>query len=510
MPIATEAVKRIIEVATRHAARRGAVEVTPLDVLMAVLGEESRGSFLLLEGGLIQEQVEAVWASQQDEGSAGGDDVLVIEPRHSKAVDAIFEAARRFATDEGRYAELGSEHVVLGIAEIPSPARELLRRWDISPESLRGMETLAQDAPVVSIPADFDLNLNSPALERREIIRALDAAANRAAEGLRVVEDYTRFVLNDRHLTQQFKNLRHEVQRGLAGIPARERLAARESRGDVGATIANPAAEKRRGKDAVIVASCHRAQEALRSLEEFSRLIEPGWGGHFESLRYQLYTLEKVLNITESSRTRLESRNLYLLLTRDQCVRGVEEVIRAGAIGGVGIVQVREKRLEDRELLDYLRIVRGITRECDVLLIVNDRPDLAVLCDADGVHVGQEELCVAEVRRIVGGELLVGVSTHDLQQAREAVMNGADYLGVGPVFPSSTKSFLEFAGLSFVKEVANELAIPWYAIGGINEANIAELRAAGADRIAVSAAIAGNADPMVAASQLRDALAQPR
>lgn len=510
MPIATEAVKRIIEVATRHAARRGAGEVTPLDVLMAVLEEESRGSFLLIEGGLVREQVEAVWETQPAAGSDEGEDFLAIEPRHSLMVDAIFEAARRFATDEGRYAELGSEHVVLGIAEIPSPARDLLRRWDISPESLRKMETMARDEPLGSIPADFDLNLSTPTLERREIVRALDAAANRAAEGLRVVEDYTRFVLNDRHLTQRFKSLRHEVQKGLAGIPAGERLAARESRGDVGATITNPTAENRRGKDAVVTANCHRAQEALRSLEEFSRLIDPAWGGHFERLRYQLYTLEKVLGITESAGARLGSRNLYLLLTRGQCVAGVEEVIRAAAIGGVGIVQVREKEMQDRELLDYLRMIREITRDCDVLLIVNDRPDLAVLCDADGVHVGQEELRVAEARRIVGSEILVGVSTHDLEQAREAVMDGADYLGVGPVFPSSTKQFAEFAGLKFVAEVAREVALPWYAIGGINETNIGELRAAGAERIAVSAAIAGNADPLGAASRLRDALVPKR
>jgi thiamine-phosphate pyrophosphorylase len=134
---------------------------------------------------------------------------------------------------------------------------------------------------------------------------------------------------------------------------------------------------------------------------------------------------------------------------------------------------------------------------------MNDRPDLAVLTDADGVHVGQEELSVRDARRIVGPGRLVGVSTHTIEQARQAVLDGADYIGVGPVFPSQTKQFGSFAGLQFVREAAGEITLPAFAIGGITTENVAEVLAAGATRIAVSAAICAAEDPGEAARELR-------
>ncbi len=136
------------------------------------------------------------------------------------------------------------------------------------------------------------------------------------------------------------------------------------------------------------------------------------------------------------------------------------------------------------------------------LLIVNDRPDLAVLCGADGVHVGQDELTVRDARRIVGANRLVGVSTHSIEQARAAVLDGADYLGVGPVFVSQTKSFDALAGLEFVSQAAAEIGLPWYAIGGISPQNVREVCDAGATRVAVSSVICTARDPQVVASSL--------
>ncbi len=148
------------------------------------------------------------------------------------------------------------------------------------------------------------------------------------------------------------------------------------------------------------------------------------------------------------------------------------------------------------------RLVREWTRAAGTLFIVNDRPDLAVLADADGVHLGQDDLPVSAARRIVGSRALIGVSTHTIEQARQAVNDGADYLGVGPVFPSKTKEFEEFAGLDFVRQVAAEIRIPWYPIGGISLENLAEVQAAGATRVAVSSAVCGADDPAAAAREL--------
>jgi thiamine-phosphate pyrophosphorylase len=133
---------------------------------------------------------------------------------------------------------------------------------------------------------------------------------------------------------------------------------------------------------------------------------------------------------------------------------------------------------------------------------MNDRPDLAVLAEADGVHVGQDELPVHAARQIVGPERLVGVSTHTIEQARRAVVDGADYLGVGPVFPSETKPFEHFAGLEFVEAVAAEITRPWFAIGGIDASNVELVRDAGATRVAVSGSIASAGNPTQAAQEL--------
>jgi thiamine-phosphate pyrophosphorylase len=126
---------------------------------------------------------------------------------------------------------------------------------------------------------------------------------------------------------------------------------------------------------------------------------------------------------------------------------------------------------------------------------VNDRPDIAVLSQADGVHVGQEELEVRDARRIIGPDRLVGVSTHSIEQACQAVSDGADYIGCGPTFPSGTKDFDHFPGLDFLRQVAAEISLPAFAIGGITLDNLSQVLHTGFARIAVSGAITNSADP---------------
>ena len=380
-----------------------------------------------------------------------------------------------------------------------------------------------------------------------ETYRILDAAANRASEGLRVVEDYARFGLNDAHLSRLLKECRHELAAALRGISPAQRLAARDTLGDVGTSIGTAAEYQRGSVEDVACASVKRVQEALRTLEEFSKLIGDGdsrCGLHtptrsvseddaapasnigtslvdppsltlrvgvgttssaarrFEQLRYRLYTAEKAVLRTRFSRERLFDQRLYLLVTASACPAGCESVIRAAMAAGVTLLQMREKTLPDRELVAQARRLRAWTRDADALLVVNDRPDIAVLAEADGVHIGQDELTVSEARRIVGPERLIGVSTHTIEQARQAVLDGADYLGVGPTFPSGTKSFESFAGLEFIRQVAAEITLPWFAIGGIDAKNLATVLDAGASRIAVSGAILTATDPCAAAAEL--------
>lgn len=339
-----------------------------------------------------------------------------------------------------------------------------------------------------------------------EIWRILDAAANRAGEGLRVIEEFARFALNDAHLSRLLKECRHDLVAALAVIPESNRLAARDTLGDVGTAIGTSSEYTRLTPLDVARASFKRVQEALRTLEEYGKLIDSTIAQRIEQLRYRLYTAEKAVLRTANLSERLHDRVLYLLVTSQSCASGLEPTIRGALAAGVGIIQVREKQMPDRELLEYARRVRQLTQGYGALLIMNDRPDLAVLADADGVHVGQDELTVRDARRIVGPDRLVGVSTHSIEQARQAVLDGADYLGVGPTFPSHTKSFNEFAGLEFVKQVAAEISLPWFAIGGIGAENIAAVIDVGATRVAVSNAICGAADPGQAAASLVQSL----
>ena len=178
----------------------------------------------------------------------------------------------------------------------------------------------------------------------------------------------------------------------------------------------------------------------------------------------------------------------------------LETFLEAAVRGGVDIVQIREKSLPDGELLPVLQNAREVTRRLGVPLVVNDRPDLARLAEADFVHVGQEDLPVAAAR-IFG--LRVGQSTH---APADLDATDADYVGVGPVYETPTKEGRPAAGLDYVRYAAEHARVPWFAIGGIDGTNVTDVVAAGATRIAVVRAIGDAADPERAADMLRRAL----
>jgi thiamine-phosphate pyrophosphorylase len=338
------------------------------------------------------------------------------------------------------------------------------------------------------------------------ILRAIDANGNRAREAVRVLEDYVRFVLDDQHLTERCKALRHAIAAALAHIPKLDRLAARETQADVGTHVSVPT-EVRRASDADLVgANFGRLQEALRSLEEFGKRISPQLAAQLEQLRYQTYTLERAMAITDSSRDRLARARLYVLLDGRATVEEFCRLARVLVESGVHLMQLRDKRLDDRTLLERAHLLRLITRDGGTLFIMNDRPDLAVLADADGVHVGQEELSVKDARTLIGPRRLIGVSTHSIAQARQAVLDGADYLGVGPTFPSGTKQFEHFPGLEFVRAVAQEITLPAFAIGGITIDNLPQVLDAGLPRVAVSGAVTTATDPATTVRTLLEML----
>ncbi|MDE3069130.1 MAG: thiamine phosphate synthase [Acidobacteriota bacterium] len=211
-------------------------------------------------------------------------------------------------------------------------------------------------------------------------------------------------------------------------------------------------------------------------------------------------------------RARLGSARLYLVCDASPPGRTLDELLREALAGGVDVVQLRDKRLGDRELAGQARRARSLCAEAEALLIVNDRPEVALASGADGVHVGQEDMPVERVRALVGEDLLVGLSTHTPRDVDEAAgrtggsRHLADYIGVGPVFATPTKPGRAPVGTALVRHAAAHCELPFFAIGGIDRGNVTDVLAAGAGRIAVLRAIASAADPGCAARELRDAL----
>jgi len=186
----------------------------------------------------------------------------------------------------------------------------------------------------------------------------------------------------------------------------------------------------------------------------------------------------------------------------------IEELVAQALTGGVDMVQLRDKHASDAELLDAAGCLRERCREHEALFWVNDRPDLALACGADGVHLGQDDEPVPVVREQVGPDMLIGLSTHTPEQLRGAVSSGADQLSVGPVRETPTKPGRAAAGLSYVAHAARHAAgRPWFAIGGIDLDNVHEVIDAGATRIVVVRAIRDAADPRAAAAAFARELA---
>jgi len=331
------------------------------------------------------------------------------------------------------------------------------------------------------------------------ILRVLDAALNRAREALRVIEDHARFVCDDRDVAWRAKRARHAVAEIARRIGADALLAARAIEQDVGREAKTPAELERGDADAVVRAALGRLSEALRSAGEFAKIAAPAAAALAEQLRYEAYALEAAVLARGPRRARFARARLYVLITELLC-RG-DWLATAGAAlrGGAACVQLREKTLSDRELLRRAIELRVLCHAHEALLIVNDRADVARASGADGVHVGQDDLPVAEARRLVGGDRLVGVSTHDAAQFTAALAQPVDYVAFGPLFRSATKPQPHVPGLEGLRRLRPSTALPIVGIGGIDASNAAAARDAGADVLCVCGAVVGAADPEAAA-----------
>jgi thiamine-phosphate pyrophosphorylase len=483
------AVLRAVEAAAGQAFEGAAIKVAAANLLMALIeDEDGRATVLLARHGVNRD---LLW-----EYLAGASSILDV------AIDRILADAGALTREHGGEGAITSEFLLLALLRSETGLSRVLKDHGLNLPGLE-REILGEKRP--PLPINEPLQFDVPS-EKIAAGRILDANANRAREALRLLDDYCRFVLNDALLTREAKQLRHDLAALLDRLPAGLLVAARETEQDVGTAIST-SAEAARGSSADVARiNLKRLQEAFRSLEEFGKLFTPDFAEGIERLRYRSYTLEKALRSGEDSQSVLAGTRLCVLLTGSQCAASLDWTIAEAAAGGATMFQLREKNLNDRELLERARNVRKWTRLAGALFIVNDRPDIARLADADGVHLGQEDLPVQEARKIIGPDALIGVSTHDVEQVRRAVRDGANYLGIGPAFPTQTKMFEALAGLDFIKVALAETSLPAFAIGGINLDTIDAVVGAGTKRVAVSAAIAAADDPRQIAHVLRSAL----
>ena len=350
--------------------------------------------------------------------------------------------------------------------------------------------------------------------EQRAIERLLDANLDRAREGLRVIEDWCRFGLERPDLVSRTKDFRQRLGRC---HQASFKLA-RHTATDPAAGMAHGAQAERQGAAAVVAANCGRVQEALRVLEEFGRGLPGPLAGEAAAIRYGLYDLEvDVLRAAAGPgwrRELLQQCQLYLVTSP---VTNLEAVVAAALEAGVRLVQYRAKAeapgaagpmISDQQRLSEARALRQLCARHGALFLVNDRLDLALAVDADGVHLGQDDLPPAIARRLLGPDRLIGRSTNRLEQLHQAVADGCDYVGVGPVNATPTKPGRDPVGLDYVRQAAAVSPIPFFAIGGIDATTLDGALAAGASRVAVVRAITQAADAGAASAALLARLAQ--
>jgi len=340
----------------------------------------------------------------------------------------------------------------------------------------------------------------------KQRLRIIDANLNRAGEGLHLLEDIARLILNDAELTQQLKTMRHEILRGDWSFN-QQLIQARNSESDVGIDIEAWGEEKERELPITVVANARRVQESLRILEEVSKIpgttpeLEPE---KFKQARFALYTIEQKLlsKLSRQDKTR-HLTSLYAIidsqaLNRRSHIEVAKQLIR----GGVKTIQLRDKLRSKGELLPIAQQLKNLCSEHGVLFIMNDYLDLALAADADGLHLGQKDLPVKVARKLLPVDRILGCSVNTVDEATAAESDGADYIAVGSIYPTASKETAKVVGVERLRQIRRAVSLPLVAIGGINKDNAAGVSAAGADSVAAISAILGAEDVEEAARQI--------
>lgn len=325
----------------------------------------------------------------------------------------------------------------------------------------------------------------------KSLLNLIDSNIDRAREGLRVIEDVSRYIFKDKKQMFALKHLRHSITQTIkqSSVSISELIIAREKRHDIGEKIFTKSERSRKNLDELLFANFQRTEESFRVLEETFKLFDVRTAQKFKSLRFKAYELEEQLLNEIEKQKRMQFFNkekLYFVLTANKkdYLNIAKKVLKAG----IKLIQFRPKNLNDKEAILIGRKLRLLARKNNALLLIDNRVDLCVLLDADGVHLGQKDMPVSDARKIIGYSKIIGKSTHSLKQALKAEKEKPDYLSLGPIFKTNSVPY-KTIGLKVIKEVTRKVRTPIVCIGGIKKENLNKVIFAGAKKIAVISAI---------------------
>jgi thiamine-phosphate pyrophosphorylase len=340
----------------------------------------------------------------------------------------------------------------------------------------------------------------------RAIYRIIDANFNRGREGLRIAEEFCRFALDNEQLAGRCKGLRHRLSAAVTKLDMRKLIAARDTENDIGCRMKVAGQMKRQSFEDCVTAGFARTTEALRVLAESACAVDNKISAEFEKLRYDSYILEKDISLQGYPSLRFKKTRLYCIITVEDGIE-VLKIARDCAAGGADCLQLRAKNITDGQLLSLGHKFVDICKQKDVISIINDRVDIAVAADADGVHLGQHDLSAEVVQKCQLRPLIIGVSTHSIVELDKAVKQGPHYVGAGAVFATPTKPQAKVSGLKYISEVSKKIKnknVEMVAIGGITPENIEKVLKAGARCIAVSSCVCKAKNPAQICKKLKD------
>ncbi len=327
--------------------------------------------------------------------------------------------------------------------------------------------------------------------EDLRISQIIDANLDRAREGLRVLEDWARFGLGNEDFVIRIKNFRQILGKNHLEIYKLSRNYVE----DQCKGLSHVEQLNKKSSSKIISSNSARVQEALRVIEEFSRNHNIKLSKIASEIRYEIYSLEiELLSFNTRKRAQLiiSESNLYSITEQRE---NLLEIIEKILLGGVKIIQHRFKEGNDKCHLKEAIDINNLCKKYNSLFIVNDRLDIALASNADGVHLGQDDIDIKTARKLLGPSKIIGVSANNSNDIDNAIKDGCDYIGVGPVFLTLTKKNKEPLGVEKIKALTKDINIPYFAIGGINKLNISSLKNNGINKVAMVSGLLNSEDP---------------